>query len=125
VTGVRLPRRGRVALTRDDGRLVCERCEVAGTALARLRGLLGRRELREGEGLLLRPASSVHTLFMRFPIDVVFLDRELAVRKVVPGVGPWRVVLGLGSKLVLELAAGECERLALAAGDRLRAGPPA
>ena len=118
-----LPRRGKVALAHADGTPVCERCVVAGTAVSRARGLLGRRELPGGEGLLLRPASSIHTLFMRFPIDLVFLDRELVVRKVVPEVGPWRFAFGLGSRAVLELPAGECERRRIARGDRLVAGP--
>jgi uncharacterized membrane protein (UPF0127 family) len=108
-----------MTLAREDGTVVCERCVVAGNALSRSRGLLGRRELPRGEGLLLRPASSVHMFFMRFPIDVVFLDRELVVRKVVPSLKPWRLAFGLGSKAVLELAAGECERRGLRAGDRL------
>ena len=111
-------------LAHADGDVVCERCTVAGSALARSRGLLGRRELPSGEGLLLRPASSIHTFFMRFPIDVVFLDRELAVRKVVPRMGPWRLAFGFGSKAVLELPAGECERRRIAPGDRLVVGPP-
>jgi uncharacterized membrane protein (UPF0127 family) len=119
----RLPRRGRVALLGPLGTIVCERCTVAGTAVARARGLLGRRELPSGEGLLLWPASSIHTLFMRFPIDVVFLDRNLAVRKVGPGVRPWRVAFGLGSHAVFELAAGECEQRGIARGDRLTLGP--
>ena len=66
-------------LRRDDGTIVCERCTVAENPLTRLRGLLGRDGLEPGEGLLLRPASAVHTYFMRFPIDVVFLDRALVV----------------------------------------------
>jgi uncharacterized membrane protein (UPF0127 family) len=123
MTTPRLPRRGRVALTGPRGATVCERCTVAGTAVARARGLLGRRELPGGEGLLLRPASSIHTLFMRFPIDVVFLDRELTVRKVVPRLRPWRLAFGLGSHAVLELAAGECERRGIARGDRLTVSP--
>ncbi len=114
-----LPRRVEVALARTDGTTVCERCTVAGTAIRRARGLLGRRELPGGEGLLLRPASSIHTLFMRFPIDVVFLDRELAVRKVIPRVRPGRLAFGLRSHAVLELPAGECERRGIALGDRL------
>ena len=113
-----LPRRGRVTLTREDGVPVCERCLVAGTPLARLRGLLGRRELGNGEGLLLWPASSIHMFFMRFPIDAVFVDRELTVRKVVPGLRPWQIAFGKGSRAVLELPAGECDRRGIAAGDR-------
>jgi uncharacterized membrane protein (UPF0127 family) len=84
-----------------------------------MRGLLGRRELPRGEGVLLRPATSVHTWFMRFPIDVVFLDRELQVQKIVTGLGPWRIAFGRGTRAVLELAAGECERRGLRPGDRL------
>jgi uncharacterized membrane protein (UPF0127 family) len=122
MTSRSLPRRGQVVLSRADGDVICERCTVAGTAIRRVRGLLGRRELPSGEGLLLRPASSIHTLFMRFPIDVVFLDRELAVRKVIPRVRPWRLAFGLGSHAVLELPAGECERRGLAPGDRLVVG---
>jgi uncharacterized membrane protein (UPF0127 family) len=56
---------------------------------------------------------------MRFPIDVVFLDRELRVTKVVHRLGPWRLAAGRGAKAVLELAAGECERLGVAPGDEL------
>jgi uncharacterized membrane protein (UPF0127 family) len=124
MTSRSLPRRGQVVLSRAGGDAICERCTVAGTAIRRARGLLGRRELPSGEGLLLRPASSIHTLFMRFPIDVVFLDRDLAVRKVVPEVRPWRLAFGLGSRAVLELPAGECARRGIAQGDRLVAGPP-
>jgi uncharacterized protein len=106
-------------LERQDGGPVCMRCRVADRPLARMRGLLGRRDLPRGEGVLLRPAASVHTWFMQFPIDVVFLDGELRVLKVVPRLGPWRVASGRGARAVLELAAGECERRGLRPGDRL------
>ena len=71
-----------VALANDDGTVVCERCLLAETPLARLRGLLGRRGLDAGEGLLLKPAGSIHTAFMRFAIDAVFLDGSDRVLKV-------------------------------------------
>ena len=106
-----------------DGRAVCERCVVADTPVSRARGLLGRTELPPGEGLLLRPASSIHMFFMRFPIDAVFLDRELAVVKVVPDLKPWRVAGARGAKAVLELAAGEAERRGITPGDRLSLSP--
>ena len=108
----------------ENGNVVCERCAVARDPFTRMRGLLGRSGLAQGEGLLLQPAASIHTLFMRFPIDVVFLGRELDVRKVVPEVRPWRFAFGLGSRAVLELPAGECERRGIARGDQLVAGPP-
>jgi uncharacterized protein len=108
-----------VTLTRPDGEVVCERCSVAATASSRLKGLLGHSGLERGEGLLLRPASSIHTFFMRFPIDVVFLDRELGVRKVVPELGPWKLAFARGARSALELAPGEAERRGIAAGQRL------
>ena len=80
------------ALTRA-GEPVCPRCAVAETPLRRMKGLLGRRGLAVGEGLLLQPASAIHTWFMRFPIDAVFLDAELRVLRVAEGLRPWRFAL--------------------------------
>jgi uncharacterized membrane protein (UPF0127 family) len=104
---------------RDDGSVVCERCVVADGMFTRMRGLLGRRDLPEGEGILLRPASSVHTAFMRFPIDVVFVDRDLVVLKVVPELPAWRAAACRGAKATFELAAGEAARRGLETGTRL------
>jgi uncharacterized membrane protein (UPF0127 family) len=112
-----------VSLERDDGSLVCERCLLAETPLTRLRGLLGRAGLEQGEGLLLRPASSIHMWFMRFPIDAVFLDRENRVLRVVEHLAPWRVAGCRGAKAVVELPAGEAARVRLAVGDRLSLRP--
>ncbi len=92
---------------------------MADRPFARMRGLLGRRNLPSGEGLLLRPASSVHTFFMRFPIDVVFLDRDLRVLSVAPHLRPWRTAGRRGACAALELPAGECARRRVEAGDRL------
>ena len=111
-----------VALRREDGNIVCERCLLAETALTRMKGLLGRRELEEGEGILLRPASSVHMAFMRFPIDAVFLDRDLRVVKVAAELRPWRAAGSRGAKAVLEIAAGEAGRRGVTVGDRLISG---
>ncbi len=101
---------------------MCERCLLAETALTRMRGLLGRRQLPSGEGILLKPASSVHMAFMRFAIDAVFLDRELRVVKVAADLRPWRIASARRAKSVLELPAGEAARRGLTVGDRLVAG---
>jgi len=82
-----------------------------------MRGLLGRASLAPDEGMLFRPAGSIHTLFMRFPIDVVFCDRELVVLKVVPALPPWRSAGARGAKVVVELAPGAAA--GLEPGDRL------
>ena len=107
------------SLTRVDGSVVCERVTLADSPVTRMRGLLGRDGLERGEGLLLRPASSIHTFFMRFPIDAVFLDRELAVVGIEDSVAPWRAASQRGAKAVLELRAGESSRRGIAVGDRL------
>jgi uncharacterized membrane protein (UPF0127 family) len=115
---------GVVVLVRGDGSTVCERCVVANTMLPRMRGLLGRRSLPAGEGLLIRPAPSVHTFFMRFPIDVVFLSRAGEVLKVSADVGPWRARSCRGAYAVLELAAGEAERRGVTVGDHIETEDP-
>jgi hypothetical protein len=107
------------AVIASDGRVVCERCVIADGFFSRLRGLLGRRELPRGEGLLLSPSSSVHTAFMRFPIDVVLLDNTLSVIGVSPNIRPWRLAGRKGARHVLELPAGESDRQAIEIGDQL------
>jgi uncharacterized protein len=109
-----------VALEREDGSLVCERCLLAETPLTRARGLLGRAGLERGEGILLRPASSIHMWFMRFAIDAAFLDGEGRVIRVAQSLKPWRLAACKGAKAVVELPAGECKRVGLVPGDVLR-----
>ena len=102
----------------DDGRVVAGQCLVAATALSRARGLLGRKSLNPGEGLFLKPALSIHTFFMRFPIDAVFVGRDGVVVGVVAGLRPWRAATRFRARAVLELAAGDAARLDLRVGDR-------
>ena len=115
----RSPRHEVVVVRGEGGRIVCERCEVADTVIARARGLLGRKNLPSGAGLLIRPGFSIHTLFMRFPIDAVFLDRSGSVVDVVGSLKPWRAATRLRARAVLELAAGEADRLGVLVGERL------
>ena len=95
---------------------------MAESPLVRMRGLLGRRDLRSDEGILLRPAGSIHTFFMRFPIDAVFLDRDGAVIRIAESVRPWRAVAARGARAVLELRAGEAARRRIVPGDVLLVG---
>jgi hypothetical protein len=110
---------GETIVDRERGHVVCERCVVARDPFTRLKGLLGRRELPSEEGLLLQPTAAIHTWFMRFPIDAVFLNRSLTVLEVVPDLGRWRMAAHRGARAVLELRAGECERRGIRPGDRL------
>ena len=109
-------------LSKQDGTIVCTRCHLATRPFARLKGLLGRAGLEPGEGMLFRPAGSIHMFFMRFPIDAVFLDRELRILKIVPDLKPWRMAAGKGAKQVLEIAAGEAGRRGLEPGQQLVLG---
>lgn len=108
-----------LTLRREDGRVVAESVTVADSTGRRLRGLLGKRDLPSGHGVLLRPAWSIHTAFMRFAIDVVFLDADQIVIKIVPSLPPFKTASCRGAREVVELRAGECERRGLALGDRV------
>jgi uncharacterized protein len=102
-----------------DGQAVPIHCRIADSFCARARGLLGRRELPRGEALLIQPTSSVHTIGMRFAIDVAYLSRELTVLEIAHRLRPWRISVARRANSALELAAGECERLGIEVGDRL------
>jgi uncharacterized membrane protein (UPF0127 family) len=104
--------------TRDT--VLCQRAEIASTLLSGLRGLLGRKLLEPGAGLLLRPSSGVHTWFMRFPIDVVSLDRNMKVNRVYHRVKPYRIcAISLRTWSVLELPAGQVQASGTVPGDQL------
>ena len=80
---------------------------------------MGTKRMESGQGLLLQPSGSVHTCFMRFPIDVVFLDRDLQVLRVAAEVPQWRLRVCRGARAVLELRAGEAARAGINPGDTL------
>jgi len=102
-----------------DGIEVCQRCEVAERTIARMRGLLGRNSLDPGEGMLINPAPSVMTFFMRFPIDVVFIDRAQTIVKVVDSLAPWKTAGARKAAAALELPAGTAAALNLEPGMSL------
>ena len=112
------------------GAIVVSEVETAFESKTRNRGLLGRTRLPESTGLIIAPCNGVHTFFMRFPIDVVFISRDGIVRRVVSNLRPWRISASFGAYAVLETAAGVIKRSGTTRGDRLvvttaAAGPPA
>jgi len=102
-----------------EGTIVCERCEIPESSLGRMRGLVGRSGLEPGTGMLIDSAPSVHMFFMRFPIDVVFLDRDRNVVGVRHGLRPWRAAGARRAVAALELPAGAAGAAGLEEGDRL------
>ena len=107
------------------GTMLAARLEKARTGAARRKGLLGRESLLPGEGLWIAPCESVHTFFMRFPIDLVYLDHKLQVRKVRHCVGAWRISACFSAHSVLELPAGTAQASRTERGDKVEMAPVA
>ena len=108
-------------LETEDGRVVADHVEVADTLSSRFMGLMFRRELLPGHGLLIRPCNSIHMFFMRFALDVVFIDGDGRVVRLLDSIRPWRVSsLVRGAKAAIELPAGTASRAALASGTVMR-----
>ena len=110
-----------VNLTR--GTVLAERVKTADRGPSRRKGLLGRDGLEPGEGLWIVPCESVHTFFMRFPIDLVYLDRKNRVRKVRSSVPAWRLSACFSAHSVIELASGVVRDTQTKAGDQLEFSP--
>lgn len=102
------------------GTVIAERCRVASSAVDRSVGLLRTPEVLPGEGLFIERSPSIHMFFMRYPIDVVFVDRQLRVTKVVSRLKPWRIVAwARGARDCIELRAGALEGTGTVKGDQL------
>lgn len=110
-------------LNATRGTVLATRLEKAHTGASRRKGLLGRNSLLPGEGLWIAPCESVHTFFMRFPIDLVYLDRNLQVKKVRHSVGAWRMSACFSAHSVLELPAGTALDTRTQRGDRVEILP--
>jgi len=108
-------------LTRNT--VLATRLEVADSAPKRSKGLLGRTGLDAGGGLWIVPCESVHTFGMQFPIDLVYLDRKLRIKKLRRAVGPWRISACLTAHSILELPAGTIVATKTEKGDTLEFSP--
>ncbi len=94
--------------------------EIADNFFKRFCGLMLRKKIPQGRGLLILPCNSIHMLFMRFSIDAVYIDENFKVKKIVKNLPPW---LGMsicaGAHAVIELAAGEADRLNFKIGSKI------
>jgi hypothetical protein len=99
--------------------VLADRVVKADTSATRRVGLLHHKSLSPGEGLWIAPCESVHTFFMKFPIDLIYLDKRLRVRKVRHAVPPWRLSACFTAHSVLELRAGSAAETGTAVGDEL------
>lgn len=105
-----------IVYNRTHDKTVADKVEKARTFRSRLVGLISRRNLEPEEGLWIAPCRMIHTCFMRFPIDAVFLDKNMAVKRVVRNLKPWKLSPWVfGAHGVLELVSGRCQ-------DRIKEG---
>jgi hypothetical protein len=107
------------------GTILATQLTKAHTGATRRKGLLDRKDLLPGEGLWIAPCESVHTFFMHFPIDLVYLDRKLKVRKVRHSVAAWRMSACFTAHSVLELPAGTAAAARTERGDCVEMAPVA
>ncbi len=110
------------------GAAVAESAEFATNPWTRFRGLMMREAgtFGDGQALVIDPCTSIHMFFMRFPIDVLYLNRDNEVVRAQPGIKPWRVgpLYTKGARYVIELPAGAIERSGTTVGDQLIIGAP-
>ena len=100
--------------------VVSDRCHFANTVLKRMVGLLNRGHFEQGEGLLFDRCYGIHTFGMRFPIDVLFLDKDLRVIRAVKALPPYRTSIVKKAVYVLELPVGALETSHTEEGDQIQ-----
>lgn len=102
---------------------LANRAEVAGSGVKRSKGLLGRTGLAPGEGMWIIPCEAVHTFFMQFPLDLIYLDKKHCIKKVKTNVRPWRVSACLSAHSILELPVGAIRESHSQPGDLVQFEP--
>jgi uncharacterized protein len=101
------------------GTSIGDRVFTAATSAERRTGLLKHEKLEEGSGLWITPCEAVHTFFMKFAIDLIYLDRKRRVRHTVRALAPWRLSMCVTAHSVLELPPGTIDRTQTQKGDEL------
>ena len=107
-------------MTNSQGRVLADRADIADTSSTRRTGLLKHTKLDPGEGLWIAPTEGVHTFGMKFPIDVIFLNKKKKILKVRPNMARGRIAISLRAHSVLELPAGTAEATGTSKGDTLQ-----
>ncbi len=95
-------------INKNSGEVILQEVSVADTFMKRFLGLMGKKELRPGTGLKIKPCNSIHTFYMKFPIDVIFLSEDHKVLKLISNMKPRRVsAIVKNAKYVIETNADE------------------
>lgn len=107
-------------INNSKGTTIATDVSFADTPIKRMKGLLGRKVFATGEALVIKPCSAVHTYFMRFPIDLLFVDKDNKVIQTVPSLGSFRLTkIYFKANLVIELPSGTIKDSLTAIGDTL------
>lgn len=103
-----------------EAQLLLEKIELAESFMSRGKGLLGRKNMAENHGLWIKPCNNIHTFFMKFSIDCIFVDRSMHVTRVIHDVKPFRMVGPYWkSHSVIETKAGFAKKYNVNKGDQL------
>ncbi len=106
-------------VNKDSGSTVAASARTASTFFSRFLGLMFRKSIGKDEALIFYRAVSIHTCFMRFPIDIIFLDRNMKVKRLVEGMRPWRTIICLGACVTIELIQGKIAQSKTSLGDKV------
>ncbi|MCB0406622.1 MAG: DUF192 domain-containing protein [Bdellovibrionales bacterium] len=107
-------------MNKTKNTIVANQIEEAKTFFERSRGLLGRKQLSQGHALWIHHCSSIHTFFMKFDLDLIFVDKNLKVQSIYQNVKPWRVIIpGFSARSVFEFSAGQLNHDIIEKGDEL------
>ena len=100
--------------------ILAEQAILAGTPFKRIKGLLGKKSLEKGQALILRPCTSIHTFFMGFALDVLFVNKDNRVVKAVSSIKPFRITgVYFSSSFAIELPAGTIQATGTSIGDTI------
>ena len=103
-----------------QGDIIAGDLKLADTFFTRFKGLIGTKELKAGEGLLIKPCNGIHMFWMSYSIDAVFLDKDFGVVHLIKGIKPWRMSpIIKDAKMVLELPVGTIEKYKITVGETL------
>lgn len=106
-------------VNKENNSLLASSARVAVSFFQRFAGLMLKKEIAYGQALIFYRAASIHTFFMRFAIDILFLDRQMRVVRLVHSLGPWRMVFCRGAYASVEMASGKIKQAGLKVGDRI------